>query len=116
MEYYGMVSTVAIKHNCHAALGFGLSTNQIIMQQENHIELVINLRQTPVYINPRLVAAAGKAFYAHKRYGIHIQLHAATIDKADNIAEDFQDTFFHELAHLIAFKCNRHQGHGFPWA
>ena len=116
MQYHGTISTVAIKHNCHSVLNFGLATNQLILQRDARFELTEKIKQIPVYINPRLTSAAGKAFYCHNKYGMHIQLHSALVDIKDYVNEDFGNTFFHEIAHLIAFIDSKHQGHGFPWA
>jgi len=116
MKYHGSIATVATKHNCHYVLNFGLSTNQIILQQCNHIELINNIKNVAVYINPRLVTAAGKAFYKSTKHGIHIQLHSALIDMEDYVNKEFENTFFHEIAHIIAYRCHQHMGHGFPWA
>ena len=116
MKYHGSIATVATKHNCHYKLNFGLSTNQLILNQRNHIEFINDIKNIAVYVNPRLAVAAGKAFYANKKHGAHIQLHSALIDLEDYVNADFEDTFFHEIAHMIAYRCKRHQGHGFPWA
>jgi len=116
MKYHGTVATAAVKHNCHWQLNFGLSTNQMLLQQRNHIESINDIKNIPVYINERLSVAAGKAFYAHSKRGMHIQLHSALIDLEDYVSQDFEDTFFHEIAHMIAYRCDKHQGHGFPWA
>lgn len=116
MKYYDTVANTAIKHRCVVDLNFGLATNQFILNQTNNIGLINQIKQLPVYINSRLVTAAGKAFYRSKKYGMHIQLHAALADLEDELTIEFENTFFHEIAHIIAYKCKRHQGHGFPWA
>lgn len=71
--------------------------------------------QVVVVWNRRMRTAAGRAFYQNNRIELNPKLQ--TLPGSDS-AREVEDTFLHELAHLVAFNRNRRkriQPHGIEW-
>lgn len=116
MQHYGTILGIATRHKCRHSLIYGLQTNQYLQEHAKCIEIIEQVNNWSVYINHRLQVAAGKAIAKHHVYGTHIQLHPALIDPMDYVARDFKNTFFHEVAHLLAWRCSGIMKHDFIWA
>lgn len=110
------VNGLAIQWNCQTTLYIGLDTNALIRNDREATKIKRIILQMPVIKSNKLKTAAGKAFYHHPNLGPHIKLHAALYDNRDNVSYDRFDTFFHEIAHHIAYLTVQERGHGHRWA
>ncbi len=118
MEYIGKVEAIAITNNYYEILYYGLKTNQLIIQSSMPCTIKKSIHDLKVYSTSGLRVTAGRAHYQHPKFGQHIELHSALFDKNDEVEKDFANTFFHEIAHILAYNLTgyRGKGHGFTWA
>lgn len=107
------VETLASKWQCKQRLMFGLETNQILKQSMicDTNQTICRLLDLPVLFNNRLSTVAGKAKLSLGQ----IHMHSALNDEYDSLYADRFDTFFHELAHFVAYWAAKEHGHSFPW-
>ena len=110
------VSGLAEMWNCQSLLFTSLDSNALIHNHGNGTVIKQAILKMPVIQETRLKSCAGKAFLWHPKYGPHIKLHPALFDNTDYVSNDRLDTFFHEIAHHIAYLTSRHNGHGLPWS
>jgi predicted SprT family Zn-dependent metalloprotease len=64
-----------------------------------------------VYKNNKLWTTCGKAFFRLRK----IELHPGLFWEHSQFPNQINETFFHELAHLIANLWAQHKGHGKEW-
>ncbi len=113
------VNSLSLFWKCRHILDFGLETNIFIVRYKYdpkaREKLVARIRTLPVIKSTRLKSTAGKACISSHHETPHIKLHAALFDDKDYVAEDKQDTFFHEISHFIAYWAANERGHGNAW-
>lgn len=103
--------------NCEVQLTEGLETNKLIQSSLHFFTIKDAIYNMPVVKSNGLKSAAGKAIFSNKLIiGPHIRLHPALYDDNDEVVLQRLETFFHEIAHHIAYKTNRDHGHGYYWA
>ncbi len=114
-----MVSTVkelSMLWNCKSQLTEGIETNKLITDHLLSYTIKQTIYDMPVVKSNGLKSAAGKAIFKHPHKAPHIRLHSALYDNADEVVSQRLETFFHEIAHQIAYLTKHDRGHGPYWA
>ncbi len=102
--------------NCESQLTNGIETNRLIIDHPFSCTIKRNIYTMPIIKANGLKSAAGKAIFWHHSKPAHIRLHPALYDNADEVVSQRLETFFHEIAHQIAYMTNKDKGHGPYWA
>ena len=102
--------------DCETQLTEGIETNKLIIDHLHSFTIKDTIYNMPVIKSNGLKSAAGKAVFKSHKHPAHIRLHPALYDNADEVVLQKLKTFFHEIAHQIAFITNRDHGHGPYWA
>ncbi len=111
------IETVARDWNCLEKLLNDLLTNKLMAQAGDDTNKLIQflLCTIPVIKSNKLKAAAGKAVLRHAKLGPHMRLHGALFDVRDELKDQRLETFFHEIAHFVAYFTKHDTGHGVYW-
>ncbi|MEM9015946.1 MAG: SprT-like domain-containing protein [Verrucomicrobiota bacterium] len=99
----------------HPSRGSDESLTAIAAQFARGLQLPKLAESVDVSWNPRMRTAAGRAFYRENRIELNPKLQALPPDQR---GAEIQNTFLHELAHLVSFaraKGKRIQPHGPEW-
>ncbi len=110
------IGGLAKQWNCQSTLFMALDTNALIRNHKESTKIKRIILSMPVEKSNKLKVVAGKAILRKQGAVPHIKLHAALFDDRDIVSHDRLDTFFHEIAHQVAYLTQHHKGHGFPWA
>ncbi len=110
------VNKLAQLWDCHTKLTEGIETNKLILDHIHSFTIKQTIYNMPVIKANGLKSAAGKAIFKSHKYPPHIRLHPALYDDADKVISQRLETFFHEIAHQIAYITKRDRGHGVYWA
>lgn len=102
--------------NCEIQLTEGIETNKLIIDHVHHFLIKQNIYNMPVIKANGLKASAGKAIFGNRKTQSHIRLHPALYDNADEVISQRLETFFHEVAHQIAYQTKRDHKHGPYWS
>lgn len=101
--------------NCEQQLIQGIETNKLI-QSALPLTISETIYNMPVIKANDFKSAAGKAVFKHPDKSPHIKLHPALYDDNDEVVSQRLETFFHEIAHQIAYLTKRDNRHGSAWA
>lgn len=102
--------------DCEVQLTEGIETNKLIQDYVDPTWVKKRIYEMPVIRANGLKVAAGKAYFRHRKIQAHIRLHPALYDDKDQVVNQRLETFFHEIAHQIAYIVKHDRGHGSYWA
>ena len=111
------IESTATDWNCLPKLIADLNSNTLIKTyKETHEDKLISqfILELPVIQSNKLQSTAGKAVLSSDR-GPHMRLHSALFDTRDELKDQRLETFFHEIAHFIAYFTKHDIGHGIYW-
>jgi len=101
---------------CKDKLTIGVQTNELVRTYKSPMPLDKTIFNIKVIKSNGLKSCAGKAYFKHPKLGMHIRLHPALWDNEDELISQRLETFFHEIAHLVAYLTKHDMGHGIHWS
>ena len=108
------ITRIAADWNCLTKLRRDLSSNTLIASHKD-LKLIDFILSLPVVKSNKLQSTAGKAVLYNAIRGPHMRLHRAFFDPNDELKDKRLETFFHEIAHFVAYFTKHDTGHGVYW-